>query len=63
MQMVVKTIVVRNLFSCEFDGSNPSLPTRNEQPEMLRKISTLGCFFDFKVCKTNAVENIYCKYK
>ena len=25
--MVVKTIVVRNLFSYEYDGSNPSLPT------------------------------------
>ena len=26
--MVVKTIVVRNLFSFEYDGSNPSLPTK-----------------------------------
>ena len=25
--MVVKTIVVRNLFSFEYEGSNPSLPT------------------------------------
>ena len=27
--MVVKTIVVRNLFSYEYDGSNPSLPTND----------------------------------
>ena len=26
--MVVKTIVVRNLFSFEYEGSNPSLPTK-----------------------------------
>ena len=28
--MVVKTIVVRNLFSYEYDGSNPSLSTRKK---------------------------------
>ena len=27
--LVVKTIVVRNLFSYEYDGSNPSLPTND----------------------------------
>jgi len=30
--MVVKTIVVRNLFSFEYDGSNPSLPTIKINP-------------------------------
>ena len=30
--MVVKTIVVRNLFSFEYDGSNPSLPTIKKSP-------------------------------
>ena len=28
--MVAKAIVVRNLFSYEYDGSNPSLPTKNK---------------------------------
>ena len=27
INLVVKTIVVRNLFSFEYEGSNPSLPT------------------------------------
>ena len=33
--MVVKTIVVRNLFSFEYEGSNPSLPTNNRQKVVL----------------------------
>lgn len=34
MKMVVKTIVVRNLFSYEYDGSNPSLPTKNKLKDL-----------------------------
>ena len=35
MYMVVKTIVVRNLFSFEYDGSNPSLPTNKVQAKLV----------------------------
>ena len=35
MYMVVKTIVVRNLFSFEYDGSNPSLPTNKVQDKLV----------------------------
>jgi len=41
--MVVKTIVVRNLFSYEYDGSNPSLSTKIR----IRK-KVLFLFFLFK---------------
>ena len=34
IKMVVKTIVVRNLFSFEYEGSNPSLPTNLESYEL-----------------------------
>lgn len=53
--MVVKTIVVRNLFSFEYEGSNPSLPTNDVSVRTFRtdgyKKSIRNNLVDFFVAK------------
>ena len=50
----MKTIVVRNLFSYEYDGSNPSLPTIKDESIAI----AMGLFF----CK-NKKKTIYVNLK
>ena len=62
--MVVKTIVVRNLFSFEYDGSNPSLPTKFLNPRLLfNKRSRIFCRKKAKIAsdfkKPDMVHTLY----